>query len=230
MKKILILYVFLLFSVILMFPAKAKIFFVNLYSENVDVQLGEDNDFVIQELDKEPYTATDMLVTDRMGSYKLYFKTSAEKKWYFWADDKKRARTCVINDGDVLCILFGYEGTINYYIMKEPKGTGAKICLLNGTDETLPKMAVAKTWEGDSDVFVENIDSNVISNFDLLKQGNYGLFWQFEEQVADERYFFYPDDNGDVEMINFKNGNYYLFMAYKEDDKKYAVWYNITPQ
>ena len=230
MRKIFILNVIMLFSITLLFPAKAKIFFVNLYNESADMRLGEEKAPVFYMNGLDSYTVTRMNVTQKIGTYKLYFKTSSGDKWYFWGDESGNAYDCSIKDGDVICVLFGYEGSVHYYVLKEPKGPGAFVCLINGTDETLPKMSVSKYWEDESIASMKNIGSNAVSNFGLIKPDNYGLFWQFEDQLESEGYYYYPDDNNDILMFDFENARYYLFMTYVVDGTKYSVRYDISPK
>ena len=89
MKKIMILGVFLIFSIVLIFPAKAKIFFLNLYDQNADVRLGEEKDFVFLMEGLKPYQASRLLNTTNTGSYTLYFKESSSKEWFYWSDENE---------------------------------------------------------------------------------------------------------------------------------------------
>jgi hypothetical protein len=227
-KKIII--IIALFAVTLYFAAgKAKIFFVNLYSEKADVRFGEEKSPVFFMNGANPYTASKIVSTDRTGKFKLYFKTSAESKWYYWIDENKETINSEVLDGDVICILFGYEGTIEIYYLDQPKDTGAYVCLLNGTNTNLSKMAVSKSWTDDAVIYMEDMDPDVISNFLAITPDTYGLFWQFPDQVADDRYFYLPDNKKNVAMYSFLKNKYYIFLAYTKDDKDYAAQFDISP-
>jgi hypothetical protein len=228
MKKILILFVLLFISIACIFSATAKVFYVNLFNEKVDVRLGEEKG-VFQKSGLDPFTATRLSIIKKTGSFKLYFKLSDDKKWSFWGDEKTNEPImCDVNDQEVVCILCGYDGKMDFFTLDEPEGSGAYVCFLNGNDEALTKMSIGKAW-GDDIVYTENLDKNALTHFVLLKQGSYGMFWQFQDQAKKGNHFFYPDDNGDIDMVAFKNGKYYIFMAYLNDGEKYANCFEITP-
>ena len=72
-KSLFFVFIFLLLATTSLISQErfAKIFYVNLYAENVDVQLGEDNNPVFIMDGLEPYSSTNMIKTTKTGQFKL---------------------------------------------------------------------------------------------------------------------------------------------------------------
>ncbi|MEW5814120.1 MAG: hypothetical protein AB1798_01825 [Spirochaetota bacterium] len=209
--------------------AKAKIFTVNLYQSDVDVSLEdwEERVFYINEV--PPFTASYLLETTKMGMFKLFFKLSEEESWYTLPDEWGNPLDCPVNPGFIYCIIIGSDGSALYFELTYTADNNPKVCFLNGSDTALSGMEVGVDWGKDTVAYVENFDVMNVSNFVSVKPGNYSLFWQFPNQLRTGEHYFFPDDSGNAPKIfNFEEGRYYLFLAYTESRKDYAILYDIT--
>lgn len=209
----------------------SKICFINLYNEKVDVRLGEETSYVFIMEGLDPFTSTYLLKTSGYGEYKLYYKLSSEKKWDYWVDKKDVPYYCAVESGKSHCIVIDADGNANYFTLTEYEGPGARVCFFNGSDTKMSRMEVGTDWNDETVAYTEDLDSFVISNFVTIKSGNYSIFWQFPSQKRNSTWFYYPDSSGkNKEIFDFKNGSYYLFLAYTKGRDDYAVLYNITPR
>lgn len=232
-KLLFFIFLFLLLTTAFLFSQEriTKIFFVNLYAENVDVQLGEENNFVFKMEGLEPYSSTYMLKTTKTGQYKLYFKKSSDSEYFFWSKDGTTPIKCDVEAGKSHCILIDYNGAAEYFTLEENFQNGASVCFLNGSDSLLTKMEVGTDWETNTVAFVEDLDVYMITNFVTFNPGKYSLFWQYPAQKEKKRWFYLLNSSGkDKEILNFTNGSYYLFLAYTDGRNDYAKLINITPK
>lgn len=229
--KIIFLAAFIILTAnIIIFAGPAKVFCVNLYAENFDFRLGEESKPVISFNGLKPYTPTRMLSSNNFGDHKFYFKLSTEKTFYFWALDGKNAEICPVEADKTYCFVIGVDGSIEYYILDEKKDNNPKVCFLNGSNSTITRMEIGKEFKTDYAAYMEDIKENGISTFVSVKPDNYNCFWQFPEQVKSKEWYYYPDATGKkAEIFSFKNGNYFLFLAYTQGRDDYAMLWNITP-
>ena len=208
----------------------SKIFFVNFFSESVDVRLGEEGEDVFQMIGLEPNLTTYLLNTDSFGSYTLYVKLNSSEEWNPFVDNNGKIISCNVEPGKTHCIIIGSDGAIRYFTIKEDAGSGAKISFLNGNNTDVSRMEVSNDW-GDNVVgYTENLIGLGLTDFVTFESGNYSLFWQFPDQQSRENYYYYADMEGNRNVITFEDGNYYLFICYKMDDLDYANVFIITPQ
>lgn len=207
-----------------------KIFYVNLFDDDVDVRLGDEDDYIFRMIGLEAFSSTYLLETDETGSFKLYFKLNSEDEWYYWVDDDDSPYYCSVERGKSYCILIGWDGRPEYFELNESRSGYPKVCFLNGSRSELTRMEVANEWRDSDIAFANNLSTNTITNFVAIDPGNYSLFWQFPEQEDYDEYYYYPDDSGEyAEVFSFREDNYYLFLAYTVGRTDYAILYNITP-
>jgi len=216
---------------------EAKIFYVNLFTDDVDVRLGEEDNYIFISNNIGSFTATYMLKTKEFGNYKLYFKKSSDDKYFYWSDNNKKPILNKVEAGKNYCILIDSDGIPHFWELTEKNDNGTNICFLNGTDSILTRMAIGSEWsdkEDPSDVLVtwiDNLDKDMISSFANVEGGDYSCFWQFPNQKKKNIWYYYPDDSGEnPEVFNFENGKYYIFFAFTEGRKDYAKLVEITPQ
>jgi len=207
----------------------AKVFFVNLYNQKVDVRLGEEDDYVFTMAGLDSFSPTYMLETRDFGEYDLWYRLTGDEEWYIWADKDSNPIMCPVQAGQAHCIIADSDGYMSYYTITEEKGSGARVCFFNGSPSTMARMEVGSEW-GEADAFTSNLESYAITNYVSVVSGNYNIYWQLPDQVDNDYYYFYPDESGEnAHTFNFKPGNYYLFLAYQKDKGDYSVLYNITP-
>ncbi|KKL52854.1 hypothetical protein LCGC14_2281310, partial [marine sediment metagenome] len=208
----------------------SKIFYVNLFSDPVDVRLGDGENYVFEGEALEPNSVTYYVETTDFGDYTLYFKMTSEDEWIEWTDDDGYLYDCPVNPGELHAIIIGPDGTVDYYSLTADRNRGAKISFINGSDAQLSKMEVGVEFDDNDVAYIEDFDSMEISNFVSASPGVYSLFWQFPSQMVNEEHFFYPDDGGDdYERFDFDEGRYYIFLVYTVSRNDYAVLYDITP-
>lgn len=206
----------------------AKICFVNIYEQTLDVRLGEEDNYVFLMEGLEPFLTTRLLNTTNYGNYILYFKLSSEKDWQFWGENDQ-PYYCEVEAGNNYSIVAGYDGTMSYYSMSENASEGAKVCFFNGTSEKIARMEVGKDWNEKTVAYIDNIPSDIISTFVTVTPGNYSLFWQFPSQVRIDEYYFYPTEDGQLEVFYLGKGKYYLFLAFTIGRDDRVEFYDITP-
>ncbi len=229
MKKFML--VMVLFIALGIFAKPAKIFIVNLYEEPVDIRLGESGDPVVYKYNLKSYGATRMTYTTKYGDYTLYFKLSSSDEWYKWADENGDVWSCPVKADKNYCILIGNDGYLNYYTLTEDNKKGPKVCFLNGSDKRVKRMEISKNWKSNVQAYCVDFNPNDISNFVTFSKGSYSMFWQFPFQVADDDYYYNPnDDRTGKEIFKFVDGEYDLFLIYTKGDAEYGVLYEITPQ
>ncbi len=233
MKKVTVSIILILSICVLVAGEQAKIFCVNLYSEETDIRLGAQDDYVFLMEGIPEFAASYLLATEATGVYNLYFKLASEDEWYFWADDHGSPYECPVNEDYIYCILIDTQGKVEYYQLTEDFAKNqVKVCFLNGTDDTLAGMAVSKSWADVPVAYVEDVASMSISNFISFKPSTYSLFWQFPSQVKLKQYFFLPDEENAKKPMElpFSRNAYYLYLTYTKGRTDYATLIDITPQ
>ena len=232
-KLFILILIFLTLTTALFFSQErvAKIFFVNLFNEKVDIRLGESDYPVFTMNGLDPFSSTYILNTDKIGKHKLYFKKSVENDYYYWSDDGETPNYCNIESGRSYCIFITTNGQINYFFLKDDLKSGAKVCFINGADSQLSKMQISKDWEKNIAAYTENINTNAITNFVTFLPGIYSLYWQFPNQKEINKYFYLTKDSGNSKLVYaFRDNNYYIFLAYSKARTDYAKLLIITPK
>ena len=193
MNKRYVIIALLLCLVIFSGYSQAKIFLVNLYDEWVDVQLGEDYNYVFLMEGLGPNDATYMIETWDYGTYTLWFKLEYEREWSYWWDEyTKTAYDCYVDPGYSYAIVIDPDGYPEFYTLTEDYGRGANVCFLNGTPETLTKMEIGEWW-GNPMAYADRLNYYTITNFVSVDDGWYSLYWQYPFQRRSDEYYFYPD-------------------------------------
>lgn len=226
MKRKIFMVLFAICAVTL-WSQSAKIFFVNLFSEPVDIRLGEENNPVFYMNDVDTFTSSTLLTTTAYGSYKLYFKKSTGSKYYYWIDDNEEVMWLPVESGEIYCIVIGTDGVPNYFGLTGGSSRGPKVCFFNGTYYSLERMEVGDEWNEGTVAYTNNLGPDTITNFVTVSPGDYGIFWMFD---GDDMYYYYPDSSGEVQYYSFDNGEYYLFLAgINSNGDPGAILYNISP-
>lgn len=209
----------------------SKIFYVNLFNKNADVRLGNAENYIFKSTNLEPYSSTYMVENTTFGEFNLYFKLSIEDSWYIWSDDTETPYICNVEDDKNYCIVINAKGSVEFYSLNEPSNNKPKICFLNGSDGTMARMEVAEDWKTGTVAYTSDLERHTVTNFVSMKPGIYSLFWQYVNQVYDERYYFYPKEDGETpELFTFEDNEYSVFIAYSIDGVNYAYIFNITPE
>lgn len=224
--------IFLLIFISTISWGQSKIFFVNLYYSDLDVRLGDENNYIFKMINLSSYNATYLLPTTRPGNYNLYFKLSTSDTWIAWGNEKGEKYNCLVEENKSHCILAGTDGNMQFFTMDEEKNTGPKICFINGSDSKLNRMEISETWKKNVAYAFEGLEKNLISNFLAFNEGEYSIYWQFPGgQERSNSYFYIPDESGNSPLIfEFRNENYYIFMAFTESREDYGRLITITPQ
>ncbi|MBN2547121.1 MAG: hypothetical protein JXB50_15070 [Spirochaetes bacterium] len=144
--RFIILIIIILTSNMTAFAGSAKLFCVNLYSEDLDFQLGEDSKPIFYFNGLKPYTPTRILSSNNFGKHIFYFKLSTEKTFHFWSTDKKNPQLCTVEADKTYCFVIGVDGSIEYYILAEKNDNNPKVCFLNGSNSTISRMEISKEW------------------------------------------------------------------------------------
>jgi len=207
----------------------SKVFYVNLYSEKVDVRLGDSENYVFNAVGLDPNNVTYYSKTYDFGEYVLYFKLTSEDEWQEWTDEEGYLIQCPVKSDEIHSIIIGPEGAVDYYSLTADRQNGAKVCFINGADAKLSKMEIGVEFDDNDIAYIDDFDPLGISNFVTIEPGTYSLFWQFLNQKINDDYYFYPGDIGtEYELFDFEDGGYYVFLAYTFSREDFAILYEIT--
>ncbi|MEJ2664506.1 MAG: hypothetical protein P8107_10765 [Spirochaetia bacterium] len=221
--------ILLFFSNCTMEQKPAKIFFVNLFYDVIDIRLGDETDPVYTAKAVKPFSYAPVGKTVRFGRYQLYFKSSNDNRWNSWnfsGDDNYSE----IKPGKIYCIAITTDGAINYFSMNEETGEGAKVCFFNASPIRVSDMRVVLDSAQNLVADIQDLDSNMLSNFYTIPPGRYLLFWQFPFQKSVDEYLFYTQKGTNVpKAFAFRQEHYYVFLICTESDTTKALFFDISP-
>ncbi|MBN1797262.1 MAG: hypothetical protein JW822_01705 [Spirochaetales bacterium] len=207
----------------------AKIFFINLFNDVVDIRLGDETKPIFLAESINPYGFTALTEVREFGKHILFFKPAVQSEWNSWftADNDS---TCNIEAGKTYCITITIDGSIHFFTMTEDNEQGAKICFLNGSQIQISDLRIAVDSLENKACSIQDLESDTLSNFYTVAAGNYLLFWQFTFQKETDEFFFYTHNmNNQPEPLLFTDAHYYLFCIYTENDAVKALFFDITP-
>jgi hypothetical protein len=229
-KKLLLILIMLGSISLLAAQAKiSRVFFVNLYNEPVDVRLGDEDDYIFLMEDLNPNVTTYLVESKLPGEYQLWYKLPSDEEWFYWSDPEGYPYTCLVENDKAYCISMDVNGWINFTTLDIESRGGSKVCFFNGTGSKLSSMQVGRNW-GNADQEALDLEPYAMTNFLAVTPGKKSLYWQFPDQVASSRYYYYPDTTGKAaEIFDFKIDNYYLFLAFTDESIDKMILYNITP-
>jgi hypothetical protein len=208
----------------------AKIFFINLFYDVVDIRLGRQNQPVYEASAVYPFSYTPLAQTSRFGKYLLYFKPSAQDEWNSWSFNEQDT-FCEVEPGRIYCIVITADGTLNYFSMTEKSGQGARVCFFNASHVPVAEMRISQHTLENRVASIQDLGSNMLSNFTAVPQGTYMLFWQFPFQKQKEEFLFYSRDQKSLpEGLSLLGDHYYVFCIYTENDAIKALFFDITPR
>jgi hypothetical protein len=207
----------------------AKIFFINLFDDVVDIRLGDQSEPVFQVNSVVPYSFSAMAETHNLGKHVLFFKSSIQTEWNSWSFTDYNG-TCHIESGKIYCISITADGSIHYFTMSEDNKQGAKVCFFNASPFQVADMRIAADALEHQIASIQDLESNTLSNFYTVPPGNYLLFWQFPLQQERGEFFFYTKNKKNKpEPLVFLDTHYYVFLIYIENDAPKALFFDITP-
>jgi hypothetical protein len=206
----------------------AKLFFINIFHDIVDVRLGPEDHPVYRALAVRPASYSPLSPTSLFGGYPLYFKPTTSERWNTWSFNDQDS-ICNVEPAMIYCIVIAGDGTLNFYTMREKPGPGARICFLNASHVRVARMWISgRTFENRA-AGAENMDSNTLSNFITVPQGAYMLFWQFPFQEDTEEYLYFSRNQRNIpEQLPLQNGHYYIFCIYTENDAVNPLFFDVT--
>lgn len=228
MKKIVFIFLILLvFSITGLYSQNAKIFYVNLANERMDVRLGEEYDHVFKMPGIEPFKSTYMHEIYREGNYKLYYKPTWQNEWLVWGDVEPNS--CSIQYRGIYSIVIDRDGNPDFHVITEVPTILPKVCVLNGSRSDVSRIEIGEEWAKRIELTFTDVHSGHLGNFTDMYPGYYSIYWQFPSQKDVNEHYFYSDSSGDKpEVFVFKDFNYYLLLIYTVGRKDYAMLFNIT--
>ncbi len=210
--------------------APAKIFFINLFNDVVDIRLGDESKPVFQAISINPYGFTAMAEVCEFGKHILYFKPAVQIEWNSWSFADHDS-SCQIDPGKIYCIAIASDGSIHYFTMTEDNAQRAKVCFLNGSHIQVSDMRIAADSLENQAASIQDLEPNTLSNFHTVPAGNYLLFWQFPYQKDAGEFFFYTNNlNSEPEPLIFIDAHYYVFLIYTGNDAVKTLFFDITPK
>lgn len=229
MKKSIIVFLVLFVCLsVSLYTQEARVFLVNLHHDYVDFRLGDEDDHIIEHTFTAPYSSTAFFSLKRVGTYRLYYKLSADKEWHLWEDRNGNAYYCPVDYYDIYCITLDYDLEPNYYVVSESFTDSPKVSFLNATRVELARMQIAEVWDTGNVMFVEDIYPDTITDFMDVDVGPGGLFWQYREEVSFDQYHYYPGRSGyEPYLFEFERDQYYLFVVYTVGFDAYAGLFTI---
>jgi hypothetical protein len=205
----------------------SKIFFVNCLISYMDISVrNADNGEIFYRSGISPVSMTTYSEVEKYGKYSIFFKHAEEEEWYFWQKGNGKPVFVPVEEGNIYCVLMQDDGTINYFILNDDSGEGARIAFLNATKNPVEKMEIGEYWNKGTVAMAENLNSYVITNFVLAEPGDYGMFYKL---TGRDTFFTLEGDTGsEFAVVPFVDNSYYVYLIYEDENIWYPYLFDIT--
>lgn len=157
---------------------KARILVVNLYTEAVDAQIGDEPVFSVEKLSAG--TPSSLLPIPADSPARLYFKESGSTDWRYFQNEEGSPAELSFGAGSTTLIRIGPEGGVECIDVPELGAdieNACRIIVLNGSDQPLESLTVVDTGLAPI-IEASEVPAQAVTMMAGVPSGLYGLRWR----------------------------------------------------